>query len=357
MEGTEVASSANAENHPATRSRGRRLRAGLRPGDGHIRNTSSGNGTPASIPSQANRALAFRPASVAPSSGSSITQQPSSQLHSSRGGLRGAGSSLRQNESTGRGRGGTRAGRGQRRGVTAEANGQAHMSGRTFGGQLTSETTETDAVPPMASQLQADAPDFQPGQSQHSHRANTRRGRGQKRPQNGPVPRLRRGSSAKSNAPDIATRIHEDIESGVYECPICTAEIVPNSRIWVDQSCWTVETVKRKPLFHDSGDVRAAIFPKTVSLPPIHVGVAKKQTRSQYLAYRLTLAVRPAIEDIYCRKNVTTVANYFATLDLVHHVGGWVPCKAVSVESNRCHGSALRRITIQDGVAERYVAI
>ena len=44
----------------------------------------------------------------------------------------------------------------------------------------------------------------------------------------------------KSTAPDIATRIQEDIEHGVYECPICTSEILRGSKIWSCHTCWTV---------------------------------------------------------------------------------------------------------------------
>jgi transcriptional repressor NF-X1 len=45
---------------------------------------------------------------------------------------------------------------------------------------------------------------------------------------------------SKSTAPDLATRTHEDISHGLYECPICTAEVLRNSKIWSCKTCWTV---------------------------------------------------------------------------------------------------------------------
>lgn len=45
---------------------------------------------------------------------------------------------------------------------------------------------------------------------------------------------------SKSQAPDIATRTHEDIANSLYECPICTSEVLRNSKIWSCKTCWTV---------------------------------------------------------------------------------------------------------------------
>ncbi|KAF2842784.1 hypothetical protein M501DRAFT_925821 [Patellaria atrata CBS 101060] len=93
--------------------------------------------------------------------------------------------------------------------------------GRQFGGQLTSNE------PPTAnSQLQANSPDFKPGKPVQSR----------------PPPQLkpRRRRASKSSAPDIATRIHEDIDNGHYECAICTNEVYRNSKVWSCRTCWTV---------------------------------------------------------------------------------------------------------------------
>jgi len=45
---------------------------------------------------------------------------------------------------------------------------------------------------------------------------------------------------SKSAASDLATRIHEDIDHGQYECVICTSEVVRTSQIWSCSICWTV---------------------------------------------------------------------------------------------------------------------
>jgi transcriptional repressor NF-X1 len=44
----------------------------------------------------------------------------------------------------------------------------------------------------------------------------------------------------KSTAPDLPTRIHEDINNEQYECVICTSEVLRNSRVWSCSICWTV---------------------------------------------------------------------------------------------------------------------
>lgn len=44
----------------------------------------------------------------------------------------------------------------------------------------------------------------------------------------------------KSQAADVATRTHEDIKNGLYECLICTNEILSKSRVWSCKTCWSV---------------------------------------------------------------------------------------------------------------------
>ena len=48
----------------------------------------------------------------------------------------------------------------------------------------------------------------------------------------------------KSTAPDLITRIHEDISNHNYECAICTDDVVRTSKIWTCTLCWT--TVHQK---------------------------------------------------------------------------------------------------------------
>ncbi|KAI0996657.1 hypothetical protein K3495_g11526 [Podosphaera aphanis] len=56
-------------------------------------------------------------------------------------------------------------------------------------------------------------------------------------PHTGAIPRQR---ASKSDAPDLTTRIHKDIMNGQYECVICTNEVLPNSKIWACEICWSV---------------------------------------------------------------------------------------------------------------------
>ncbi|OAG00510.1 uncharacterized protein CC84DRAFT_1168604 [Paraphaeosphaeria sporulosa] len=92
--------------------------------------------------------------------------------------------------------------------------------------QLAAEHENTP--PSQNSDLQADAPEFTPGRPAAPQR--TRRPPREKRPQ-GP----------RSTAQDIATRTHEDIDNGHYECAICTEEVRRTTRgIWSCRTCWMV---------------------------------------------------------------------------------------------------------------------
>ena len=116
-------------------------------------------------------------------------------------------------------------------------------TGRRFGGHLTA-TNGLGSSQPIISTLQANAPEFIPGQSQSSRPHISTRGKTaphhtQRQPrEKGSHPP--QASGVKSTAPDIATRIHEDISHGVYECPICTSDVSRNSKIWCCRTCWTV---------------------------------------------------------------------------------------------------------------------
>ncbi|KAF2429848.1 hypothetical protein EJ08DRAFT_575957, partial [Tothia fuscella] len=106
------------------------------------------------------------------------------------------------------------------------------VQGRHFGGQLTVEN-ENPGTGPIAgnnNRLQPEAPEFQPGLLIGAPR-------GPKKNQ-AQAPRKRRMS--KSTAPDIASRIHEDIENGQYECAVCTNEVFRNSKVWSCRTCWSV---------------------------------------------------------------------------------------------------------------------
>ncbi len=105
------------------------------------------------------------------------------------------------------------------------------LGGRSFGGQLTgSRPAQNNNAPP---DLQPDAPAFTPGQP-----VAPRQQQQQARMPRQPKEKQRRYS--KSQAEDIMTRTHEDILHGLYECPICCAEVMKNSKVWSCKTCWTV---------------------------------------------------------------------------------------------------------------------
>ncbi|KAF1984585.1 hypothetical protein K402DRAFT_336213 [Aulographum hederae CBS 113979] len=147
------------------------------------------------------------------------------------------GNAIAQNDTSarrgGRGRGGARSQNPQNHRQTI--NTSRTFDGRQFGGQLSqpapSDTSSIASGP--SNRLQADAPAFQPGQPIIPRAQPPRAPRGQAQ-----QPRKRRMS--KSSAPDLPTRVHEDIDCGNYECVICTNEIMRNSKAWSCRTCWTV---------------------------------------------------------------------------------------------------------------------
>lgn len=121
-------------------------------------------------------------------------------------------------------RGGHRRGRGGR---ALQATQMAPR--RAFGGRLTSTTQEAEQEAPV---LSGEAAEFVPGQS-----VQQRSRKGPKPKENlKPIPK----NGSKSEALDLTTRIHEDIDNGQYECVICSSEVVRTSRIWTCNLCWTV---------------------------------------------------------------------------------------------------------------------
>ncbi|OTA99571.1 hypothetical protein M426DRAFT_325040 [Hypoxylon sp. CI-4A] len=130
-----------------------------------------------------------------------------------------------------RGRRGGRGGRGPRRGDGGNIRRTTMAGARTFGGQLTTsiETGESDSTSPTG--LNIDAPEFVPGQPSAGP-SNASSVKPQPKSSN-----VRKAS--KSTAPDLPTRIHEDINNGQYECVICTNEVLPNSKVWSCSICWT----------------------------------------------------------------------------------------------------------------------
>ncbi|EON69184.1 hypothetical protein W97_08542 [Coniosporium apollinis CBS 100218] len=213
---------------------------------------TEGQGDPQQLPSNSGRGgraqpardalLAMRPASIAPprqTQSQPQSAEPSSADVSaaesprpSRGGRRRGGRGPRPDGEPPR----SDDARPQQRGHAGQnVNTSRTFQGRQFGGQLTVDSSEAGGISGLstaaASQLSGEAPEFQPGQS---HQRTTPRPPRERLPQ----PRKRRAS--KSTAPDIPTRIHEDIDNLQYECAICTNEVTRNSKAWSCRTCWTV---------------------------------------------------------------------------------------------------------------------
>ncbi|TGO11219.1 hypothetical protein BTUL_0115g00390 [Botrytis tulipae] len=208
MATTEPSPAPGSNRPPRTRTRRPRRGGHRNNGPAPADANANANTTPNSTAQVPNGPLALRPASVAPlpDSNSPAPSNPRNSNANNRGGGNGR-------------RGGF--GRGGRRGG---GRGQPMANGRVFGGQLTSNSHTSPTSD--AGSLAGDAPAFTPG-----HPIATRPGPSR-------APRARRMS--KSQAADLATRTHEDITNGQYECAICTNEVLPNSKIWNCKSCWSV---------------------------------------------------------------------------------------------------------------------
>lgn len=125
-------------------------------------------------------------------------------------------------------------GLGHRRGRNVRPVEERNVNGRQFGGHLTQEALSSAQASPLYTQLQEDAIVSVPGQEVTPGRNGSERNQPRK------PHRDRQRRFSKSQAPDIATRTHEDIDCGNYECPICTSEVRRNSKVWSCHTCWTV---------------------------------------------------------------------------------------------------------------------
>ncbi|KAL9113758.1 MAG: hypothetical protein Q9227_002203 [Pyrenula ochraceoflavens] len=116
--------------------------------------------------------------------------------------------------------------------------GRTYAGRRQFGGQLT--------------QLHGDAPEFVPSQTfsntEISHTPSSS-AKDRLKAQAAVAPKTTTPASIRqkqktllqgSTAPDLATRIHEDIARGIYECAICTNGLGKNSKVWACHTCWAV---------------------------------------------------------------------------------------------------------------------
>lgn len=139
-------------------------------------------------------------------------------------------------------RGGPRSESGRTRGQ--QGNGERGLPNREFQGRLTrpDRSSEDNLVDDKEDAndlgLRADAPEFVPG-TQPGPRSSAASNE-KKAKSKGKTPQPRPKATTKSTAPDIGSRIHEDIMNSLYECPICTGELGRRSRVWSCELCWTV---------------------------------------------------------------------------------------------------------------------
>ncbi|KAL8904312.1 MAG: hypothetical protein Q9207_003352 [Kuettlingeria erythrocarpa] len=290
----------------------------------------------------ASMAQVAQPSSAVPSSAENSAAEKGAASHS-----RGGSNNLRRGPRGGR-RGGALRGRGgqatdsgnpEASHVTGIVNGNANANAdgghlpasRKFGGRLTAPAESAESILHSNSTLSADAPEFRPGQ-QHQTRA--RNGQGNRKvpaAQHNPHPqhaRHRRDSSLKSTAPDIATRTHEDISKGLYECPICTSEVGKNSKA---RLLHNKETKTVSFLHQGNGDALGATYQRTICLSITRAGVRKISIPDLSLAFHRTLADRPAANLEFYQRSVRIHASCFATLAPVLLVPIWVLLRAAFV--------------------------
>ncbi|KAF7591346.1 FKBP12-associated protein [Aspergillus hancockii] len=267
---------------------------------------------------------------------------------------------LRSRRGPRRGRGGGRGGgappegssrrqrqRGGDRGATS--------TGRRFEGRLTkpeqgSEEGKADGTADSIDpSLRADAPEFVPGQSENSTNGaaasstTPTSAKKKPKPKNTQPPPLK--VTTKSVAPDIATRIHEDILHNLYECPICTAELgkrngqetkVPLHRTLA------VAKEKETPIHFEPGVVLAVTFLTKYFRQATLAGVRKRLIRGHSPVFLRTRAGKPAHDRV---KAAHIRAMRLVMRGLVLPVQLWVQRRIASAT----------RIMKTDGAAAKFV--
>ncbi|MCJ1454265.1 hypothetical protein MMC28_004617 [Mycoblastus sanguinarius] len=229
---------------------------------------------------------------------------------------------------------------------------------RQFGGNLTETEEQTMSRAAIVSTLQADAPEFRPSQ-QHQQRptpTTTRGGRPaapKSRQNNTKPPRGRRLSSLKSTAPDIATRTHEDIASGVYECAIS----VSRSGLLTRGLPWLNCAMRRENFRPGNGDVQGVICLRMLFHQRMHAGVRRNLTHVQSRVYRLIHAGRRVANIENCPRSAPILVSSFVTLVRALLVRTLVLFRAASAAKSQPPGDVWTRITILGGAVERYAEI
>ena len=130
-----------------------------------------------------------------------------------------------------------------------QRNHEREIPGRAFQGRLTRPGQPSEGISLSKEHaedltLRADAPEFvpgvQPARDQYAETRSSTAPSDSKTKSKAKTSQSRPKVTTKSTAPDISTRIHEDIMNNLYECPICTGELGRKSRVWSCELCWTV---------------------------------------------------------------------------------------------------------------------
>ncbi|KAI9739623.1 MAG: FKBP12-associated protein [Cirrosporium novae-zelandiae] len=219
-------------------------------------------------------------------------------------------------------------------------------AGRQFGGQLTTvDETRNQSSHPT---LQADAAEFIPNEPNHGTVER------QSVPSSPSQPKRnqqhsRRGSIQKSTAPDLSTRIHEDIAHTAYECLICMSELSRNS----------MSNQHQMETFHHNGggDALAAIFHKTLLRMSACVGVKRKLIPTQSQVFPRSHVAKPAENHGYYLRSAPIHVNSCVMLVLAHHVLTWGLCRP-AFAARTLHQKDVSILTMKmGGAAEKFVEI
>ncbi|THC94904.1 hypothetical protein EYZ11_005626 [Aspergillus tanneri] len=233
----------------------------------------------------------------------------------------------------------------------------ASNTGRRFEGRLTkSEQTSGDDVPSGVdhtkdAELRAVAPEFVPGGQPVANRTDeysqstsaTGKGRTKAKVKN-PQPQAPKVTT-KSVAPDIATRIHEDIAHNLYECPICTSELGKRSRVW---------SMAEKPMLLGPGVALAVTLPKKCFPRLTPAGARRRLTRALFPA---SLHIRADKHARGLVKAAHIVVIRPAMLGLASRVLPWVRHRIASAVGIRRLSVVKTPTTRMDGVVARSVGI
>ncbi|RJE23700.1 NF-X1 finger transcription factor [Aspergillus sclerotialis] len=249
-------------------------------------------------------------------------------------------------------------------------NNEREIPGRAFQGRLTRPDQPSEGVSPSKEHaedltLRADAPEFvpgvQPARDQYADTRSSTAPNDSKTKSKAKTSQSRPKVTTKSTAPDISSRIHEDITNNLYECPICTGELGRKSRVWSCGLCWTVfhlSCVKKWSKNEGSAAQDAARRQHqdvdSVTNSTRAWRCPGKLTRARYLAFLRILVAKPAHDH---GRDARIHVTRFAMLGHVRHVQPWDRRKIASVVETPPPNVVETRTTSMGGAVVKHVAI